>query len=80
MPCWPYEAHYNHAHLHSGRHLTLDNELQVLLVSDPVTEKAAASLAVRVGETTEREREWEGGRGEWSAHTYIHHLFPRLPV
>lgn len=32
------------------RHLTLENELQILLVSDPITEKAAASLAVRVGE------------------------------
>jgi insulysin len=31
------------------RHVTLDNELQVLLVSDAVTDKAAASLAVRVG-------------------------------
>lgn len=31
------------------RHLTLNNELQALLVSDATTEKAAASLAVRVG-------------------------------
>ena len=42
-----------HEHLylyvHMCRHLSLDNELEVLLVSDASTEKAAASLAVRVG-------------------------------
>ena len=37
------------------RFLKLDNDLKVLLVSDVCTEKAAASLAVRVGEL------WLGG-------------------
>ena len=38
-----------YVHVHC-RHLTLENELEVLLVSDVATEKAAASVAVRVGE------------------------------
>ena len=37
------------------RHLTLDNELQALLVSDATTEKAAASLAVRVGKQVDNQ-------------------------
>lgn len=41
-------------HLHH-RHLTLDNELQALLVSDATTEKSAASLAVRVGKEVDNQ-------------------------
>lgn len=33
------------------RFLKLNNELKVLLISDVTTEKAAAALAVRVGES-----------------------------
>ena len=46
LGCHPHK----HNHNRHSRHVTLDNELQVLLVSDAVTDKAAASLAVRVGE------------------------------
>ena len=35
----------------SGRYLKLANGLKVLVVSDATTEKAAAALSVRVGES-----------------------------
>ena len=34
------------------RHLTLKNDLKVLLISDSVTDKSAAALDVHIGEKT----------------------------
>src|SRR5690606_14382366 len=51
------------------RHLVLDNQLQVLLISDPVTEKAAAALDVSVGSRHDP-REHQG-----LAHFLEHMLF-----
>lgn len=51
------------------RHLVLDNQLQVLLISDPATEKAAAALDVSVGSRHDP-REHQG-----LAHFLEHMLF-----
>ncbi len=51
------------------RYLRLDNELQVLLISDPETDKAAASLDVNVGSGDDPD-EWPG-----LAHFLEHMLF-----
>jgi insulysin len=34
----------------SYRGLVLDNELKVLLISDPITDKSAAALSVNIGQ------------------------------
>ena len=57
---------YYHYCLPFYRFLKLNNDLKVLLVSDVCTEKAAASLAVRVGEL------WLGGY--FSCHVWFINL------
>ena len=51
------------------RYLTLDNSLRVLLVSDPDTDKAGASLDVHIGNSSDP-AEWQG-----LAHFLEHMLF-----